>query len=70
MLLLLESTNRLDMQCIDAVAVAINNFRGGTILVSHDFRLVRQFAKDIRVCDKKTITKWEGDVQSYKSHLK
>jgi len=69
-LLLDEPTNHLDMQCIDALARAINNFTGGLVLVSHDFRLIGQVAKEIWVCDKKTISKWEGDIQSYKHHLK
>merc|ERR1712139_675170 len=69
-LLLDEPTNHLDMQCIDALASAINNFAGGLVLVSHDFRLIGQVAKEIWVCDQKTITPWKGDIQSYKSHLK
>jgi len=69
-LLLDEPTNHLDMQCIDALAEAINKFSGGLVLVSHDFRLIGQVAKEIWVCDKKTIAKWDGDIQSYKKHLK
>jgi ATP-binding cassette, subfamily F, member 2 len=69
-LLLDEPTNHLDMECIDALAEAINNFQGGLVLVSHDFRLINQVAKEIWVVDKKTVTKWEGDIQGYKDHLK
>jgi len=69
-LLLDEPTNHLDMQCIDALAVAINNFSGGLVLVSHDFRLISQVAKEIWVCDNKTIKPWAGDIKSYKAHLK
>jgi ATP-binding cassette subfamily F protein 2 len=69
-LLLDEPTNHLDMQCIDALARAINNFSGGLVLVSHDFRLIGQVAKEIWVCDKKTIKPWAGDIQSYKTTLK
>jgi len=69
-LLLDEPTNHLDMQCIDALAMAINNFSGGLVLVSHDFRLIGQVAKEIWVCDNKTIAPWKGDIQSYKTHLK
>merc|ERR1712032_263509 len=65
-LLLDEPTNHLDMQCIDALAAAINKFSGGLVLVSHDFRLIGQVAKEIWVCDKKPISKWEGGTQSYK----
>merc|ERR1712232_120966 len=69
-LLLDEPTNHLDMQCIDALADAINKYSGGLVLVSHDFRLIGQVAKEIWVCDKKTISKWPGDIQSYKKLLK
>merc|ERR1711881_469490 len=69
-LLLDEPTNHLDMQCIDALARAINNFDGGLVLVSHDFRLIGQVAKEIWVCDKMTIAPWKGDIQSYKKALK
>jgi ATP-binding cassette subfamily F protein 2 len=69
-LLLDEPTNHLDMACIDALADAINRFSGGLVLVSHDFRLIGQVAKEIWVCDKKSVKPWSGDIQSYKSHLK
>merc|ERR1719163_2258481 len=69
-LLLDEPTNHLDMQCIDALAAAINNFSGGLVLVSHDFRLIGQVAKEIWVCNKKTVKTWtKGDIQSYKAFL-
>jgi len=67
-LLLDEPTNHLDMQCIDALAQAIKAFSGGCILVSHDFRLIDQVAKDIWVCDGGVDT-WKGDIKSYKTHL-
>jgi len=68
-LLLDEPTNHLDMDCIDGLADAINQFPGGLVLVSHDFRLISQVAKDIWVCDKKKVEKWDGDIRSYKTHL-
>merc|ERR1712178_9293 len=68
-LLLDEPTNHLDMQCIDALAEAINNFNGGLVLVSHDFRLIGQVAKEIWVCDKRTLTPWKQDIAAYKQHL-
>ena len=70
MLLLDEPTNHLDIETIDALADAINNFEGGIILVSHDFRLINQVAQEIWVCEKQTITKWKGDILSYKAFLK
>lgn len=70
LLLLDEPTNHLDMESIDSLAAAINNFEGGMVLVSHDFRLIDQVAKEIWVCHNKTITKWQGDIRSYKAALR
>uniref|UniRef100_A0A8C5NX39 ABC transporter domain-containing protein n=1 Tax=Jaculus jaculus TaxID=51337 RepID=A0A8C5NX39_JACJA len=70
MLFLDEPTNHLDIETIDALADAINEFEGGTMLVSHDFRLIQQVAQEIWVCEKQTITKWPGDILAYKEHLK
>jgi ATP-binding cassette subfamily F protein 2 len=68
-LLLDEPTNHLDMECIDALADAINKFDGGLLLVSHDFRLIDQVAKAIWICDNGTVTPWKGDIRSYKQSL-
>ena len=67
-LLLDEPTNHLDMQCIDALAQAINNFQGGVVLVSHDFRLISQVAKEIWNCDRAVIP-FQGSIRDYKTHL-
>merc|ERR1712107_502279 len=50
------------------LAEAINAFTGGLVLVSHDFRLIDQVAKEIWECDG-GITLWKGDIKSYKLHL-
>lgn len=70
LLLLDEPTNHLDMETIDALADAVNDFEGGLVLVSHDFRLINQVAEEIWVCEKGTVTKWEGGILNYKEHLK
>jgi len=70
LLLLDEPTNHLDMESIDALAEAINNFGGGVILVSHDFRLVQQVTDEIWICNNQTVTKWDGDIFSFKEHLR
>ncbi len=69
MLLLDEPTNHLDMECIDALANAIKKYDGGMVLVSHDFRLIDQVAKEIWVCDKKKVEVWKDDIRAYKKHL-
>merc|ERR1712223_826017 len=70
LLLLDEPTNHLDMETIDSLGDAINNYEGGLVLVSHDFRLINQVADDIWICEKQTVTKWQGDIIDYKDHLK
>jgi len=70
LLFLDEPTNHLDMECIDSLAEAIQNFEGGLVLVSHDFRLIKQVAKEIWMCDNKTVTPFKGDIHQYKQQVK
>jgi len=70
MLFLDEPTNHLDIETIDALAEAIAEFEGGMVLVSHDFRLISQVAEEIWVCEHQAVTKWPGDILSYKNHLR
>lgn len=68
-LLLDEPTNGLDIPTIDSLAEAINEFNGGVVVVSHDFRLLDKIAKDIFVVENKTATRWDGTILEYKSKL-
>ncbi|EGD87742.1 ABC transporter ATP-binding protein ARB1 [Trichophyton rubrum D6] len=70
MLLLDEPTNGLDIPTIDSLADAINAFSGGVVVVSHDFRLLDKIAKDIMVCENKTVRRWDGTIGEYKNHLR
>jgi len=70
MLLLDEPTNHLDIGCIDALADAIKGYNGGLVLVSHDFRLIDQVAKEIWLCEDNKITPFTGDIHEYKLLLK
>ncbi|KAI0471046.1 ABC transporter ATP-binding protein ARB1 [Xylariaceae sp. FL0804] len=70
MLLLDEPTNGLDITTIDALADAIEHFTGGVIVVSHDFRLLDRIAKQILVCENKSIKPWNGTIGEYKNYLR
>jgi ATP-binding cassette subfamily F protein 2 len=59
-----RSSPSLDMESIDALAKAVNEYSGGLVLVSHDMRLISQVANEIWICDKKKITKYKGDIVS------
>merc|ERR1740121_3547283 len=68
-LLLDEPTNHLDVDTVDGLAAAIKAFKGGVVLVSHDFRLIDQVCDEIWVCDKKTVHKYDGNIHQYKTML-
>ncbi|KAJ1961880.1 ABC transporter ATP-binding protein arb1 [Dipsacomyces acuminosporus] len=65
-----EPTNGLAPEAIDGLADAINNFTGGVVLVSHDFRLISQVAKELWLCENKQITKFTGSIEKYKESLR
>ena len=58
------------MESIDALAKAVNEFEGGMVLVSHDMRLISQVAKEIWICDDKTITPYRGDIMNFKMDMR
>jgi ATP-binding cassette subfamily F protein 2 len=65
-----EPTNHLDIESIDSLAVAINKFAGGMVLVSHDMRLIDQVAKQIWEVKDNAVTIFPGDISEYKVELK
>ncbi|RKP28199.1 P-loop containing nucleoside triphosphate hydrolase protein [Syncephalis pseudoplumigaleata] len=69
-ILLDEPTNHLDIESIDSLADAINHYEGGVVLVSHDFRLIGQVAKNIWVCENGQVTEWKKSIEEYKETLR
>ena len=68
-LLLDEPTNHLDIQSIDALATACNKWEGGVVLVSHDFRLIGQVAKELWEVKDKHVIKLDMEIAEYKQTL-
>ncbi|KAF8640386.1 hypothetical protein AX17_000056 [Amanita inopinata Kibby_2008] len=66
-LLLDEPTNHLDIEGLDALMTALQKWNGGVIIISHDERFITAVANELWVCGDKTVTKFKGDVESYKN---
>ncbi|EIW86252.1 hypothetical protein CONPUDRAFT_114395 [Coniophora puteana RWD-64-598 SS2] len=66
-LLLDEPTNHLDIEGLDALMAALASWNGGVIIISHDERFITTVASELWVCADETVSKFMGDVQSYKS---
>ncbi|KAL9903432.1 ATP-binding cassette sub-family F member 3 [Glossina fuscipes fuscipes] len=68
-LVLDEPTNHLDIETIDALGKAINAFKGGVVLVSHDERLIKVICKELWVCGSRTVRAVEGGLDEYKREV-
>uniref|UniRef100_A0A3Q3W7B7 ATP-binding cassette sub-family F member 3 n=1 Tax=Mola mola TaxID=94237 RepID=A0A3Q3W7B7_MOLML len=64
-----EPTNHLDMETIEALAKALNKFKGGVILVSHDERLIRLVCKELWVCESGKVRRVDGGFDEYRDIL-
>ncbi|KAL5011674.1 hypothetical protein ScPMuIL_010225 [Solemya velum] len=68
-LILDEPTNNLDIESIDALADAINDFKGGVIIVSHDERLIRDTDCQLWVVEDETLNEVDGGFDDYRKEL-
>uniref|UniRef100_A0A674A835 ATP-binding cassette sub-family F member 3 n=1 Tax=Salmo trutta TaxID=8032 RepID=A0A674A835_SALTR len=64
-----EPTNHLDMETIEALAKALNKFKGGVVLVSHDERLIRMVCRELWVCEHGNVRRVEGGFDEYRDIL-
>ncbi|XP_077986284.1 ATP-binding cassette sub-family F member 1-like [Glandiceps talaboti] len=64
-----EPTNNLDIESIDALADAMNQFEGGVIIVSHDARLILETDCQLWVVEDQTINEIDGDFDEYKREV-
>ncbi|XP_057317696.1 ATP-binding cassette sub-family F member 1-like [Hydractinia symbiolongicarpus] len=64
-----EPTNNLDIESIDALADAINEFTGGVVIVSHDARLILETNCQLWVVEDKSIEEIDGDFEDYRKEL-
>ncbi|XP_065510940.1 ATP-binding cassette sub-family F member 1 [Caloenas nicobarica] len=68
-LILDEPTNNLDIESIDALADAINDYRGAVIVVSHDARLITETGCQLWVVEEQGLSQIDGDFDDYKREV-
>jgi ATP-binding cassette, subfamily F, member 3 len=65
LLLLDEPTNHLDLEMRQALAVALQDYEGAVVLVSHDRHLLRSVADDLVLVDQGVARVFDGDLDDY-----
>ncbi|KAK0952645.1 ATP-binding cassette, regulator of translational elongation [Friedmanniomyces endolithicus] len=65
-LVLDEPSNHLDIEAMDALSVALRNFGGGVLMVSHDVTMLQNVCTSLWVCDNGTVEHFGGTVKDYK----
>ncbi len=69
LLLLDEPTNHLDLMTREALGMALNDFEGTVLLVSHDRALLRSVCEEFWLVSRSGITDFTGDMDSYQRYL-
>ena len=68
-LVLDEPSNHLDIEAMDALSLALQQFQGGVCLVSHDVTMLQNVCNSLWVCENGTVEKFPGDVKAYKKRI-
>ena len=69
LLLLDEPTNHLDLTTREALAMALNDFEGSVMLVSHDRALLRSVCDEFWLVSRGGISDFTGDLDDYQLYL-
>jgi len=69
LLLLDEPTNHLDLATREALSMALNEFEGTVMLVSHDRALLRSVCDEFWLVARGGITPFDGDLDDYQCYL-
>lgn len=68
-LVLDEPTNHLDIDAVNALIIALNNYNGGVIIVSHDQHLISTVCDEIWYLKDTRLKKFNGDFEDYRRQL-
>ena len=69
LLLLDEPTNHLDLTTREALGMALNEFEGTVLLVSHDRALLRAVCDEFWLVGRGGVAPFEGDLDDYQRYL-
>ncbi|CAK0765587.1 putative ATP-binding protein YheS [Gammaproteobacteria bacterium] len=69
LLLLDEPTNHLDLRMRDALTLALQEFTGALVLVSHDRHLLRSLADRFLLVTNGRVSSFDGDLDDYRAWL-
>ena len=69
LLLLDEPTNHLDLATREALSVALNEFEGTVMLVSHDRALLRAVCDEFWMVSRGGVSPFDGDLDDYQRYL-
>jgi ATP-binding cassette, subfamily F, member 3 len=69
LLLLDEPTNHLDLNTREALSVALNEFEGTVMLVSHDRALLRAVCDEFWLVGRGGVAPFDGDLDDYQKYL-
>src|SRR5581483_9792355 len=69
LLLLDEPTNHLDLEMREALTLALQDYEGAMVLVSHDRHLLRATTDDLLLVDAGAVRAFDGDLDDYRAWL-
>lgn len=69
LLLLDEPTNHLDLEMRDALTLALQDYEGALIVVSHDRHFLRVITDTFWLIDKGHVTPFDGDLDDYRRYV-
>ncbi len=69
LLLLDEPTNHLDLATREALSMALNEFEGTVMLVSHDRALLRAVCDEFWLVGRGKVSPFDGDLDDYQKYL-
>jgi len=69
LLLLDEPTNHLDLNTREALSIALNEFEGSVMLVSHDRALLREVCDEFWLVTSGGVLPFDGDLDDYQKWL-